>query len=51
MSKELKVIDDCYDLARYLSERVEKFSRAHCYTLGGLGGRGEEGRGINSRSF
>lgn len=34
MSKELKVISDCYDLARYLSERVQKFPRSQRYTLG-----------------
>jgi hypothetical protein len=34
MSQELKVIADCYDLALYLSQRVEKFPRSHRYTLG-----------------
>ncbi len=34
MSNELKVIADCYDLALYLSQRVEKFPRSHRYTLG-----------------
>jgi len=34
MANELKVISDCYDLAVYLSRRVEKFPRSHRYTLG-----------------
>lgn len=34
MANELKVIADCYDLAVYLSRRVEKFPRSHRYTLG-----------------
>jgi hypothetical protein len=34
MASELKVISDCYDLALYLSRRVEKFPRSHRYTLG-----------------
>lgn len=34
MAQELKVIADCYDLALYLSQRVEKFPRSHRYTLG-----------------
>jgi len=34
MGQELKVIADCYDLALYLSQRVEKFPRSHRYTLG-----------------
>jgi hypothetical protein len=34
MSKELKVIRDCYDLAKYLSEQVRKFPRSYRYTLG-----------------
>ena len=34
MAGELKVIGDCYDLAVYLSRRVEKFPRSHRYTLG-----------------
>jgi hypothetical protein len=31
---DLKVVGDCYDLAVYLSRRVEKFPRSHRYTLG-----------------
>lgn len=34
MANDLKVISDCYDLAVYLSRRVEKFPRSHRYTLG-----------------
>lgn len=34
MATDLKVIADCYDLAVYLSKRVEKFPRSHRYTLG-----------------
>ena len=34
MAHELKIIADCYDLALYLSQRVEKFPRSHRYTLG-----------------
>ena len=34
VAQELKVIADCYDLALYLSQRVEKFPRSHRYTLG-----------------
>jgi len=34
MAAELKVISDCYELAKYLSQRVEKFPRSHRYTLG-----------------
>jgi hypothetical protein len=34
VGQELKVIADCYDLALYLSQRVEKFPRSHRYTLG-----------------
>ena len=34
MANELKVLADCYDLALYLSQRIEKFPRSHRYTLG-----------------
>jgi hypothetical protein len=34
VANELKVIADCYDLALYLSQRVEKFPRSHRFTLG-----------------
>jgi hypothetical protein len=34
MASELKVIQDCYDLTVYVSQRVEKFPRSHRYTLG-----------------
>ncbi|HTU23244.1 MAG TPA: diversity-generating retroelement protein Avd [Gemmataceae bacterium] len=34
MANDLKVISDCYDLAVFLSRRVEKFPRSHRYTLG-----------------
>jgi len=34
VAQELKVIADCYELALYLSQRVEKFPRSHRYTLG-----------------
>ena len=34
MASDLKVISDCYDLAVFLSRRVEKFPRSHRFTLG-----------------
>ena len=34
MAKDLPVISQCYDLALYLSQRVESFPRSHRYTLG-----------------
>jgi hypothetical protein len=34
MNTELALIDDWYELTRYLAERVATFPRAHRYTLG-----------------
>lgn len=34
MARELQVLDDCYELARYLSQRIEKFPRHQRHALG-----------------
>ncbi len=34
MNTELALVDDWYELTRYLAERVATFPRAHRYTLG-----------------